>query len=96
MGVTVTVDLNGVPVPIVLDDVALAAISDALPREAAEPASPFLTIPEAAKYLCCPTRQRVDDLLSSGRLTRVKDGSRTLIARAELESYLNTNGRRKA
>jgi len=30
----------------------------------------------------------VDELLSVGRLTRVKEGRRTLIARAELEAYL--------
>jgi hypothetical protein len=33
-------------------------------------------------------RSRVDDLLSTGKLTRTKDGSRTLIARKELEDYL--------
>ncbi len=50
-------------------------------------ASPYLTVPEAAAYLRCK-RQRVDDLLSQGALSRVKDGARTLIARAELEAYL--------
>jgi excisionase family DNA binding protein len=49
--------------------------------------SPFLTIPEAAELLRAK-RHRVDDLLSRGTLTRVKDGTRTLIARAELEAYL--------
>src|SRR5436309_5050308 len=51
------------------------------------PPSPYLTIPEAAAYLRCK-RQRVDDLLSQRRLSRVKDGGRTLIVRAELEAYL--------
>lgn len=49
--------------------------------------SPYMTIPEAAEFLRC-RRQRVDDLLCQRRLQRVKDGSRTLIARAELEAYL--------
>jgi excisionase family DNA binding protein len=49
--------------------------------------SPYMTVDEAAVYLRC-RRQRIDDLLSQRRLTRVKDGSRTLIARAELEAYL--------
>ena len=49
--------------------------------------SPYLTIPEAADYLRC-SRQRVDDLLSQGRLTRHKDGRRTLVGRAEVESHL--------
>ena len=52
--------------------------------------SPYLTIEEAAAYVRC-RRQRVDDLLSQRRLSRIKDGSRTLIARAELEAYLRRN-----
>jgi excisionase family DNA binding protein len=51
------------------------------------PPSPYLTISEAAEYLRC-RRQRIDDLLSQRRLSRVKDGARTLILRAELEAYL--------
>jgi excisionase family DNA binding protein len=47
----------------------------------------FLTVPEAAELLRAD-RQRVYDLCSSGRLTRHKDGSRTLIRRAELEAHL--------
>jgi excisionase family DNA binding protein len=50
-------------------------------------ASPYLTVPEAAAYLRCK-RQRVDDLLSQGVLTRVKEGGRTLVARAEIEAHL--------
>jgi excisionase family DNA binding protein len=49
--------------------------------------SPYLTIPEAADYLRC-SRQRVDDLLSQGRLQRFKDGARTLVSRAEISDYL--------
>lgn len=54
-------------------------------RPAAQPE--LMTVPEAAEHLRCK-RQRVDDLLSQRRLTRIKDGSRTLVARAELEAYL--------
>jgi excisionase family DNA binding protein len=50
-------------------------------------ASPWLSIVEAAELLRCK-RQRVDDLLSQGRLARYKDGSRTLVNRIELEEYL--------
>ena len=49
--------------------------------------SPYLTIPEAAAYARCK-RQRIDDLLSARRLTRYKDGRRTLVLRAELEAHL--------
>jgi excisionase family DNA binding protein len=52
-----------------------------------ESASPLLTIPEAAELLRCK-RHRIDDLLSQRRLTRHKDGSRTLVSRAEVEAYI--------
>lgn len=48
-------------------------------------ASPYLTVPEAAAYLRT-TRARVDNLLSDGSLTRVKEGGRTLLHRAEVEA----------
>lgn len=60
---------------------------------AAEPASEFLTVDEAAAVLRS-SRQRVYDLLSDGRLTRHKDGSRVLISRAELVAHLCPNGAR--
>jgi excisionase family DNA binding protein len=56
----------------------------------AGPASPFMTVRQAADYLCCK-RQRIDDLLSSGRLTRHKDGSRTLVSRLELEEHIGAD-----
>jgi len=85
--------MNGVPVPVELDDAALAAIAAAVAPDAGNsaPESPYLSAEEAAAYLRC-SRQRVYDLLSARRLTRIKDGSRTLLARSEVEEYLN--GRR--
>jgi len=47
----------------------------------------LLTVLEAAAVLRC-NRQRVYDLISSGRLAKVKDGSRTLIRRVDLDAYL--------
>jgi excisionase family DNA binding protein len=49
--------------------------------------SPYLSIIEAADYLRT-SRQRIYDLLSSGRLTRFKDGSRVLLSRDEIDAYL--------
>ena len=49
--------------------------------------SPYWTVNEAADYLRC-SRQRIYDLLSSGRLRRYKDGSRVLIRREELDAYV--------
>jgi excisionase family DNA binding protein len=54
--------------------------------------SPFLTIPEAAELLRCK-RQRIDDLLSRRRLTRHKEGSRTLVDRAEVLALVQPDGR---
>ena len=48
---------------------------------------PYLTVPEAAEVLRAKP-QRVYDLLSARRLTRHKDGSRTLLSRAEIDAYL--------
>jgi excisionase family DNA binding protein len=74
-----------------LADLVADKLADRLPA-APEP-SPYMTTAEAAAYLCCKP-QRVHDLLSAGRLTRHKDGRRTLIARADLEAHLAKETRR--
>jgi hypothetical protein len=59
VSVVVQVDLNGVRVPVVLDDAAIAVLVDAVAaRTEPEPASesPYMTIPEAALYLGCGHR----------------------------------------
>lgn len=90
MNLTVTVLLNGAPVPFELDKQAITAIAAAVGSRAepAQPESPYFSIVEAAAYLRC-SRQRIDDLLSARRLSRFKDGSRTLVSRAEIERYVN-------
>jgi hypothetical protein len=47
-----------------------------------------MSIPETAALLRT-SRARIDDLLSAGKLTRIKEGSRTLIASSEVFDYLN-------
>jgi excisionase family DNA binding protein len=47
-----------------------------------------LTCAEAAELLRCK-RQRIDDLLSAGRLSRFKEGGRTLVSRAEVEALVS-------
>jgi excisionase family DNA binding protein len=72
----------------------LAELKEAVKREVVaelrseqRPASsPYLTIPEAADLLRC-SRGRIDNLLSARRLSRVKEGGRTLLLRAEVEAY---------
>jgi excisionase family DNA binding protein len=56
--------------------------------EAESEQSDWLTVEEAAKYLRCK-KQRIYDLTSQGRLTAVKDGSRNLYARDELNRHLD-------
>jgi excisionase family DNA binding protein len=77
-------------------ELALAQLSDDAGHSSNGTSSPYLTIPEAAELLRAK-RHRIDDLLSRGTLTRVKDGSRTLISRDELNSYLRgePTGRRR-
>jgi excisionase family DNA binding protein len=93
LSVTVTLTLNGVPVPVQLDDEALAAIAAVLSsdHEPPAPVSPYMTIVEVAEYLRC-SRQRIDDLLSARRLERVKEGARTLVRRSDLDAYLKDGG----
>jgi excisionase family DNA binding protein len=64
-----------------------ARVLEQLPAAAPAPASPYMSIDEAAEYLRAK-RQRVYDLLSAGRLTRFKDGSRVLVSREELDGHL--------
>jgi excisionase family DNA binding protein len=89
MSVEIVLRLNGAELPVTLNDAAVLAISVAVAElaQTPEPTSPYMTILEAAEYLCC-SRQRIDDLLSQRRLTRVKDGSRTLVQRREIEAHL--------
>jgi excisionase family DNA binding protein len=57
--------------------------------QAQNAASPYMSVDEAADYMRCKP-QRVYDLLSARRLTRLKDGSRVLVKRAEIDAYLET------
>ncbi|HZT46018.1 MAG TPA: helix-turn-helix domain-containing protein [Gaiellaceae bacterium] len=90
---TVTVELNGVHVPLVLDAAAIAAIAAALELDLRrEPPSPFVSIVEAAEMLRVP-RATIDGWLSAGRLSRVKAGRRTLLRRDELDAFLEQRAR---
>jgi excisionase family DNA binding protein len=77
--------------PELFEAIAERAAELVLERQPMLEPSPFMTIPEATEYIRAKSRQRVDDLLSSGRLTRHKDGSRTLVSRSELDEYLGAD-----
>jgi excisionase family DNA binding protein len=69
---------------------ALEQLRSALMAEtqhASAPPSPFMTIKEAAVYLRAKP-QRIHDLLSQRRLTRFKEGGRTLVRREELAAHV--------
>jgi excisionase family DNA binding protein len=70
----------------------LAQLADSADTKLAPP-SPYMSVVEAAEWLRS-SRQRVDDLCSQGKLTRFKEGSRTLISRDELAAYVK-NGKRR-
>ena len=65
-------------------------IAEQQPQQQAAPL--YLTVREAADLIRAKP-QRIYDLVSAGRLTRHKDGARLLIARGELDEYLQGHGR---
>lgn len=71
--------------PEFVEEVARRA-AEILAEQASE-ARPYLSVAEAADYLRCKPK-RVYDLCSQRRIPFVKDGSRTLLRRADLDAYL--------
>lgn len=76
----------GVP-PEFVEAVAQRAAEILAERQGAPEPMPYLTVDEAAGYLRCKPK-RVYDLCSQRRLPFVKDGSRTLLRRTDLDTYL--------
>jgi len=70
----------------------VADLEQRLAATTSQSQSPYLTVVEAAELLRCK-RQRVDDLLSQRRLKRYKDGTRTLVSRAEVDEHLQGSHR---
>ena len=67
---------------------AVQLLRDLVGDPAGQPsASGYCTVGEASELLRSQ-RQRVYDLLSVGKLTRYKDGGRTLLSRVEIENYI--------
>lgn len=69
-------------------------LSDRQRRNESASMPAYLSVPEAARLMRAKP-QRIYDLLSSGRLTRFKDGSRVLVSRAEIDAYLGGELRRR-
>jgi excisionase family DNA binding protein len=97
MNVTVGVLLNGVRVPVELDDDAVATIAAAV-APTNEPWPEWMTISTASRYLDC-TPGRLRKLKERGRIPFSQEGrgSRVLFERAELDRWLREQaGRRQA
>jgi excisionase family DNA binding protein len=62
-------------------------VAASLTTAALAESEPFLTVEHAAAYIDGKPH-RVRDLLTEGRLTRYKDGARTLVSRNELDAHL--------
>jgi excisionase family DNA binding protein len=92
--VAVTLLIAGQPLVVELDETALATIAAALAERDVAPVSPYMTVLEAAGFLRT-SRQAVYDLLSAGKLARHKVGSRTLIARTDVEKIVLAEPRRR-
>lgn len=86
VGVSLSLTLNDG----VLEAIAQRAAELVLERMPAPSPGRFVTVPEAAELLRCK-RQRVDDLLSQRRLSRFKEGGRTLLDRAEVEALVQVD-----
>lgn len=87
MSVTVTVELNGVRVPLVLDDEALAVIAEQIPTTSESPASLWLYGAAAAGAYLGWSPQKVYKALA--RLPHYRVGQRLAFRRDELDSWVD-------
>ncbi len=80
-----------IPIPAeVVDALALrvaAHLNEAFAPPPAAPVSPYLSVTEAASYLCC-SRQRIYDLVSARQLPVLKEGKRSLFRREHLDALV--------
>lgn len=75
--------------PELVDAIAERAAQLVAERQAAA-LEPWWSVEQAAEYLACKPK-RVYDLCSQRRVPFVKDGSRTLLRREDLDAYLEAN-----
>jgi len=74
--------------PELVDTIARRAVELLREQVPATPASPYLTVEEAANYLRCTSKQRIYDLVHQCALAPRRDGKRLLFHRDTLDSYL--------
>jgi excisionase family DNA binding protein len=73
--------------PEFVDEVADRVVELLAEQLAPADPDPYLSVDQAARYLACKPK-RVYDLCSQRRIPFVKDGSRTLLRRGDLDAYL--------
>lgn len=91
MSVTVVLTLNGVEVPVELDDAALATIAHAVADVRCEAASPWLTVDQAAAYLGL-TPHAIRKLYETHRVPKHQPGGaggRIFLRRFDLDVYVS-------
>lgn len=71
----------------ILDVLAARVLDELDGRAQAASQSRWMTVRSAAVFLDCG-EQRIRNLLTEGRLTRHREGGRTLVARAEVEALV--------
>ena len=88
-GLVCSLSLSDEAVELIAEHAAALVLSR---LSASSPTVPYLTVAEAAERIRAKP-QRVYDLLSARRLTRYKDGRRTLVSREEIDVYLGIDSR---
>ena len=83
--IIVTLELTGEQLDLLAHRVAEIVVARTPPTT---PSASTYPLRARASELLRASRQRIYDLLSNGRLTRHKDGSRVLIRRDEVDRYL--------
>jgi len=87
--------VNADPYSALVEAVAARVLEHLGAREAPTQHPEYLTVSEAAEVIRAKP-QRSNDLVSAGRLSRVKHGGRLLVRRDELEAYLTGDLERSA
>jgi excisionase family DNA binding protein len=83
------------PVTDALLDALASRLAPLITASTTPPTPDWMAVDEAAEYLRCRPK-RVYDLTSQRRIPFTKDGSRTLVRRADLDAYLASHEERAA
>jgi excisionase family DNA binding protein len=88
--VRIVIELNGVPVPVDLDDGALRAIAAALPTTDPDPAWPALMSVQTASRYLDSSPERIRKLAARGQIPYVQEakGCRLEFSRDDLDQWI--------